>query len=130
MWYICNDYYFDGKIIVVTIKIVVHNKNSCTPYIGGNIIVVSRRLLLQREIWINSITFRLPFKRFAKGSTADVTKICEYSHEQGTKQPTKWDINVFKGKESMQSTSGLCRGCNSLHKPLWGLVYYQHQKTQ
>ena len=40
------------------------------------------------------------FKRFAKTTTADITKIREDRHEQATKTATKWAVNAFEGKRS------------------------------
>ena len=37
------------------------------------------------------------FKRFASASAADVIKIREDRHEEGTKKATKWAVNVFQG---------------------------------
>ena len=47
------------------------------------------------------------FKRFAKTTTADITKIREDRHEQATKTATKWAVNVFEGKRSGLLKSGM-----------------------
>ena len=47
------------------------------------------------------------FKRFAKATTADITKIREDRHEQGTKTATKWAVNVSQGKGSGLLSSGM-----------------------
>ena len=46
----------------------------------------------------SQINASLRFKRFAKASNAEVMKIREDRHEEGTKKATKWAVNVFKGK--------------------------------
>ena len=46
------------------------------------------------------------FKKFAKATTADITKIRKDRHEQATKTATKWAVNVFEGKRSGLLKSG------------------------
>jgi len=42
----------------------------------------------------SQVNFLFDFKRFKRGA-ADVAKIREYRHEEGTKHATKWAVNVF-----------------------------------